>query len=158
MGKPIREFESRPLRKQKGDTFRVALIVCRKPSSARGRKADGEQLGGLAKQRPFCLQGRPRQRRDMQSRSCACVHKDEDGRKRGLAQQGLFCLQGCPRQRRDMQSRPCACVHKDEDRRKRGLAQQRIYEFLADSHKFKSNSTTSEWMSFSSLSKLSLST
>ena len=68
MGKPIREFESRPLRKQKGDTKSVALIVCRKPSSACGRKADGEQLGGLAEQRPFCLQGRPRQRRDMQSR------------------------------------------------------------------------------------------
>ena len=53
MGKPIREFESRPLRKQKGDTKSVALIVCRKPSSACGRKADGEQLGGLAEQRPF---------------------------------------------------------------------------------------------------------
>ncbi len=53
MGKPIREFESRPLRKQKGDTKSVALIVCRKPSSACGRKADGKQLSGLAQQGLF---------------------------------------------------------------------------------------------------------
>ena len=59
MGKPIREFESRPLRKQKGDTKSVALIVCRKPSSACGRKADGEQLGGLAEQRPFLFARMP---------------------------------------------------------------------------------------------------